>query len=592
MLLCRKQKLWFHRPSQSEIHSMSSLQAKARFNALGRTAGGGAGVDDAIVDGVVDRAPSQNAVFDALATNLAAAESYADSLVVGLLDDRGNYDASGNVFPSSGGSGTAGAILKGDLWTISVAGTLGGHAVTAGDVIRALVNTPGSTDANWAITENNFGYVAENSANKVTSVSGASTDTQYPSAKLLYDQLALKATASETQRIYYGTTGAGSGTAFAATVSPVPAAYVMGTTYTILFGVANSGAATLNLNGLGAVALQLAGAALTPGQIAASSTVDVLYDGAAFQIIDRAAVISSAAGDSTSFAISQTAHGLTIGNSVYYSGTAYAQADRDVSTSTAIGLVSAVADADNFTLLLSGKMTLTTGQWDAITGDSGGLTAGEYYWLSSTAGGITKTAPTTGIKQYIGQAVSTTVMLVALGEPFDYNGIIAFTGRYVDGTAFPGSPIIGWKMFRTDLGLDCYYDGTRWLTVQEYVASGDTATSISAVNTGFLSYSIPNDYSIYVTTAYGTTIAGATNNGSNYYTYAFEWVSAAAARTTLGTFTTAADTASARSAHKVTINTALTSTAINFGYSASVKTGAPSNQTAISVSIRYRLIVT
>lgn len=39
-----------------------------------------------------------------------------------------------------------------------------------------------------------FAYTPEDNANKVTSVSGASTNTQYPSAKLLYDQLALKAT--------------------------------------------------------------------------------------------------------------------------------------------------------------------------------------------------------------------------------------------------------------------------------------------------------------------------------------------------------------------------------------------------------------
>ncbi len=128
-----------------------------------------------------------------ITANATAANAYADGLVVGLLDDRGNYNASGNAFPSSGGSGAAGAILKGDLWTISVAGTLGGHPVTAGDILRALIDTPGTTDANWAISENNLGYVAENSANKVTSISGASTDTQYPSAKLTYDQLALKA---------------------------------------------------------------------------------------------------------------------------------------------------------------------------------------------------------------------------------------------------------------------------------------------------------------------------------------------------------------------------------------------------------------
>jgi len=93
-----------------------------------------------------------------------ATKGYVDALVVGLLDDRGNYDASGNVFPSSGGSGTAGAILKGDLWTISVAGTLGGHPVTAGDVVRALVDTPGQTDGNWAISENNLGYTPLNAS--------------------------------------------------------------------------------------------------------------------------------------------------------------------------------------------------------------------------------------------------------------------------------------------------------------------------------------------------------------------------------------------------------------------------------------------
>lgn len=93
-----------------------------------------------------------------------ATQAYANALVVGLLDDRGNYSASGNVYPSSGGSGTAGAILKGDLWTVSVSGTLGGTAVTAGDVVRALVDTPGQTPSNWAIGENNFGYVALNQA--------------------------------------------------------------------------------------------------------------------------------------------------------------------------------------------------------------------------------------------------------------------------------------------------------------------------------------------------------------------------------------------------------------------------------------------
>jgi len=125
--------------------------------------------------------PSQNAV-----------KTYVDNNVAGLLDYRGGYDASGNVWPSTGGSGTAGAVLKGDMWVISVAGTLGGNAVAVGDSIIANVDTPGQTAANWNTLNTNITYVPENVANKVTSISGASTDTQYPSAKLTYDQLALK----------------------------------------------------------------------------------------------------------------------------------------------------------------------------------------------------------------------------------------------------------------------------------------------------------------------------------------------------------------------------------------------------------------
>lgn len=128
--------------------------------------------------------------------SVKAIKDYADGLVVGLLDDRGNYDASGNVFPSTGGSGTAGAIMKGDLWFISVGGTLGGEAVGAGSSLRALADSPGQTAGNWDVLGASFGYTPENVANKVTSLSNSSTDAQYPSAKLTYDQLVLKANLS------------------------------------------------------------------------------------------------------------------------------------------------------------------------------------------------------------------------------------------------------------------------------------------------------------------------------------------------------------------------------------------------------------
>ena len=125
--------------------------------------------------------------------SVKAVKDYADGLVVGLWDDRGSYDASGNVYPSTGGSGTAGAILKGDIWTISVTGTLGGVAVAIGDTVRALTDTPGQTSTNWSILENNIGYVPENVANKVISFQVTPDDSHYPSEKLVKDSLDTKA---------------------------------------------------------------------------------------------------------------------------------------------------------------------------------------------------------------------------------------------------------------------------------------------------------------------------------------------------------------------------------------------------------------
>jgi hypothetical protein len=94
---------------------------------------------------------------------------------------RGAYDASGNVFPSSGGSGPAGTILSGDFWLISVAGTLGGVAVVQGDLLYAVADSPGQTASNWQAVSKEYGYVPENIANKSTNTALGNSDTLYPS---------------------------------------------------------------------------------------------------------------------------------------------------------------------------------------------------------------------------------------------------------------------------------------------------------------------------------------------------------------------------------------------------------------------------
>jgi hypothetical protein len=145
-------------------------------------------------DNTADSAkPVSTAQAAADAAVLASAHSYADGLVVGAWDDRGTWSAVATTYPATGGRGVGGLPVKGDLWTISAAGTLaGGVVVNIGDVLRALIDSPGQTSTNWAVVENNLGYTAENSANKRTSFQATPDDTHYASEKLVKDSLDAK----------------------------------------------------------------------------------------------------------------------------------------------------------------------------------------------------------------------------------------------------------------------------------------------------------------------------------------------------------------------------------------------------------------
>lgn len=112
----------------------------------------------------------------------AVNKTYADSLVAGLLDDRGSFSAAGGSYPAAGGSGPSGAIRQGDIWYISVAGTLGARTVNVGDSVVALIdNAASGTDAHWNILESNIGFVPEQPANKSTDgTMVANSDTLFP----------------------------------------------------------------------------------------------------------------------------------------------------------------------------------------------------------------------------------------------------------------------------------------------------------------------------------------------------------------------------------------------------------------------------
>lgn len=89
------------------------------------------------------------------AATLTSAQAYSDSLLVSVYKDCGNWDASTGSFPTTGGTGSGGAIKAGNAFEVSVAGTMAGEAFDVGDIFRALVNAPGQTLNNWARSEHN-----------------------------------------------------------------------------------------------------------------------------------------------------------------------------------------------------------------------------------------------------------------------------------------------------------------------------------------------------------------------------------------------------------------------------------------------------
>lgn len=78
----------------------------------------------------------------------------------------------------------------------------------------------------------------------------------------------------------------GSANAQTLTYGNAPSAYVQGQRYSFIAGFANTGPATLNVNGLGARNMTRNGAtALAGGEIQNAAVVEVMYDGTQFQIV-------------------------------------------------------------------------------------------------------------------------------------------------------------------------------------------------------------------------------------------------------------------------------------------------------------------
>jgi hypothetical protein len=166
------------------------------------------------------------------------------------------------------------------------------------------------------------------------------------------------------------------------------------------------------------------------------------------------------------------------------------------------------------------------------------------------------------------------------------NGAVAWNA----GTSFP-SAATGDRYFRTDLGLEFYYDGTRWVTTQLF---RDYIGNVAISATGTQTYRIPTwatdqSFTLWVDAFLAATNVATTSDGSNKYVITLRKLDTANSPTTIGTIDTGSDTHDVWTPHRNAIGAALdpaTSPALRID---ATKTGSPGSCT-FAGAWTYRLV--
>lgn len=134
--------------------------------------------------------------------------------------------------------------------------------------------------------------------------------------------------------------------------------------------------------------------------------------------------LDAARSDSSGLIQTNDNVGAMIAGQVVYNdandGVKSAKADASA-TKDVVGLMlDTPAAAGTGFVAMSGPVTLTTAQWDAVFGTSGGLTKGTRYYLSATSAGQGQAGAPTTVGQYVvelGIAISTTELMLAIRSP-------------------------------------------------------------------------------------------------------------------------------------------------------------------------------
>lgn len=156
--------------------------------------------------------------------------------------------------------------------------------------------------------------------------------------------------------------------------------------------------------------------------------------------------------------------------------------------------------------------------------------------------------------------------------------------------AFPVTPYVNQVFYRTDLKLLCVYDGTRWLTVHEEIAtltpfSGYTAdASVAPTVTLVGAVRSAGADNLYITTISVSGFVLTTNNGSNYWSFSVQNNG-----TNIWSSNTSAFTASSIGWLRTTVNAVYAVQIFRFRIDS--KTGSPGTFN-MQCSVAYRRVIT
>ena len=160
------------------------------------------------------------------------------------------------------------------------------------------------------------------------------------------------------------------------------------------------------------------------------------------------------------------------------------------------------------------------------------------------------------------------------------------------GTSNPTTNISAGSIFyRTDLQMWIEYDGTRWLTVQEYSFTHGDYRAISGSGSTAMEWVVRTDYAPYVTRISFSVRAGAVT-GSNYWVIVIEGENEARdTTTTIWQFDQSSDDSYVWTHHETSSPTTPNPTNKHWIGAYCTKTGSP-NDLHINGTICYKLIIT